>query len=306
MASQLRRSVYLLDNLEKAWRVIQENGRFSKSEDVRASLAEFSEDAPHKLRSLHARLKAGSFTFPKSRGIPIEKRDERGRKTGKFRPIVLASVEARVVQRAILNVLVDVPSLQPYVKTPFSFGGMRKETAQKNIRERDGGRRSENPSAVPAAIASVLEAVKLGGRYVALADIRAFFTRIRKSDVSAIVGSCVQDSEFMFLFDDAIHVELENMAELRERVDEFPIEDVGVAQGNSLSPLLGNIVLSNFDRITNSEDCRCIRYIDDFLIIGPSERAVNAKLRKAIGVLSDLRFPRDIHIAGLCATLGQG
>jgi RNA-directed DNA polymerase len=85
-----------------------------------------------------------------------------------------------------------------------------------------------------------------------------------------------------------MHVELLNLASLRQHASRFPTEDLGVAQGSALSPLLGNIMLADFDREMNTGDCRCIRYIDDFIIIGPTETAVKARLRRANKILADL------------------
>lgn len=81
----------------------------------------------------------------------------------------------------------------------------------------------------------------------------------------------MEDQEFLELFTKAIAVELANMAQLREHAKAFPIEDIGVAQGNSLSPLLGNLFLYDFDQEFNKRPAvRCIRYIDDFIILAPS------------------------------------
>ena len=77
------------------------------------------------------------------------------------------------------------------------------------------------------------------------------------------------------VFREAIDVELSNMAQLRDKAVDFPIENIGVAQGNSLSPLLGNIILADFDRVMNEGDCRCVRYIDDFIILAPSKKAAS-------------------------------
>lgn len=92
----------------------------------------------------------------------------------------------------------------------------------------------------------------------------------------------------MSLFEKAITTELANMAELRSRRDAFPIGEIGVAQGNSLSPLLGNICLSEFDALMNEGDCTCIRYIDDILILAPTKRAATARLKRAKQYLADL------------------
>jgi RNA-directed DNA polymerase len=83
-------------------------------------------------------------------------------------------------------------------------------------------------------------------------------------------------------------VELVNLEKLRQYASRFPTEDLGVAQGSALSPLLGNIILADFDKEMNDSDCRCIRYIDDFIIIGPTEVAVRARLRRAKRILAGL------------------
>ncbi len=284
MPSDLVKAVRRLSNLEHVWSVIQSNGRSSRSEKVRLELEIFAEDAPGKLRSLKGKLGQRSFKFMPAEGIPIPKVDAQGKSTGKFRPIVLAPVESRIVQRAILNVLSDVPDLQPYIKTPYSFGGIRGERGSRENRKE----RSESVAAVPAAIRAVLNEISGGARFVASADIRSFFTRISKDAVTRIVSEAVKDEEMTLLFREAIDVELSNMAQLREKAPDFPVEEIGVAQGNSLSPLLGNIILSEFDEIMNDGDCKCIRYIDDFIILAPSKKAAGARLRKAVEILSSL------------------
>ena len=102
------------------------------------------------------------------------------------------------------------------------------------------------------------------------------------------MAKAVGDDEFMSLFRQAIHVELSNLSQLRVYADRFPTEDIGIAQGSALSPLLGNIILADFDRLMNDGDCRCIRYIDDFIILGPSEFAVMARFRLAKRLLGAL------------------
>nr|USU33071.1 reverse transcriptase/maturase family protein [Methylobacterium sp. OTU13CASTA1] len=246
--------------------MIEDNGRFSKSETVRSEIENFRDRATLKLRSLSDKLRRGTFRFPPARAVPIPKGDKKDR--GNFRPIVLATVEARIVQRSILGVLTGIPELQPFFRNPNSFGGIRKAEGQEL-------------AAVPAAIQEVLAAIGKGAAYAACADINGFFTRIPKSTVTDIIGTVVRDAEFMSLFSDAVKVELSNMAEMRERAERFPIHDIGVAQGNSLSPLLGNVILHEFDTVMNEGDCRCIRYIDDFIVLGPTRKAVAARMRLA-------------------------
>jgi RNA-directed DNA polymerase len=106
---------------------------------------------------------------------------------------VLADVEPRIVQRAILDVLQSIDELQPYFCNPYSFGTIKRKI-------------DEPLAAVPAAIKAVLDAVGEGGRFVALADISGFFTRISKSRVTAIVRRAVDDANFITLLEQAMHV----------------------------------------------------------------------------------------------------
>ena len=82
---------------------------------------------------------------------------------------------------------------------------------------------------------------------------------------------------------------MENMSQLREHANAFPIEDIGVAQGNSLSPLLGNLFLYDFDSELNKKpDVRCIRYIDDFIVLAPTKNAPENAFAKAQHILAKL------------------
>lgn len=142
---------------------------------------------------------------------------------------------------------------------------------------------------MPAAVQAVLKTISDGQMFLVRSDISKFFTRIPKSKVTQIVESAVKDEEFMELFSRAIAVELDNMAQLREDAAAFPIEDIGVAQGNSLSPLLGNIFLYDFDKKMNElPGVRCIRYIDDFIILGVNRVATENAFGVAQEMLNEL------------------
>ena len=258
--------------MREAWLAIRRNSRTSKSEDTKKEVAAFEAKSATNLKRLNAELQKGTFVFPPAKGVKIPK-DKKNKSN--FRPLVVAKVEARIVQRAIHDVLVTVPAIEQFVRTPYSFGG---------IKQKD-----DEITAVPAAIQAVLEAIGNGAKFMVKSDISGFFTKIPKSAVIGIVSKAVNDSDFMALFSKAITVELENMAQLREAAKAFPIEDIGVAQGNSLSPLLGNIFLYDFDHKLNKDpDVRCIRYIDDFIILGPTQQVVENKYAKAVHLLKQM------------------
>ena len=165
--------------------------------------------------------------------------------------------------------LVALPPIQKFARTPYSFGGIKKGD-------------DEQMAAVPAAIHAVLSAIGNGAKFTIRSDISGFFTKIPKSMVTAKVAECVKDPAFLDLFSRAITVELDNIAQLREHAKEFSNRRHWRRQGNSLSPLLGNLLLYEFDAALNLKpDVRCIRYIDDFIILGPNRQVAENTFSKA-------------------------
>jgi len=273
MPSKLTLAVRKRKTIEAAWAAIRRNARTSKSLETKEEIAAFESELSTNLTRICRQLQKNNFVFKPARGIKIPKKDK-----ASFRPLVVAKVESRIVQRAIHDVLVSLPAIEYFVRTPYSFGGIRKKKGEE-----------DELAAVPAAIGAVLSGIGGGAKYIIRSDISQFFTRIQKSAVTRIVMDAVKDQEFIDLFTQAIAVELENMAQLREAANAFPIQDIGVAQGNSLSPLLGNLILYDFDSELNKQaDVKCIRYIDDFLILAPNKSVATNTYNKAKHILGQL------------------
>jgi RNA-directed DNA polymerase len=81
---------------------------------------------------------------------------------------------------------------------------------------------------------------------------------------------------------------LSNESTLGDNRKVFPINDQGVAQGSPLSPLFGNILLNDFDLRLNGRGISCIRFIDDFVILGKTERSVLQSFQSARILLQGL------------------
>jgi RNA-directed DNA polymerase len=188
---------------------------------------------------------------------------------------VVAPLEDRIVQRAILDVLQDaddLPSVRRVLSTPTSIGGIKGRGVEDAIRLFDEARRG-------------------GHLFVAGSDISSFFTKIKPSSVVEFLKHDIADTDFLSLVTRALSVELQNAERLPP--DErklFPTGDDGVAQGCPLSALAGNIVLETFDREMNDpkRGVICIRYIDDFIITGQNQRSVKKAMTSAAARLSDL------------------
>jgi RNA-directed DNA polymerase len=277
MSASLLEQVRGMGSLGRAWRVIHENGRSSQSRETRREIAEFARDAESQLTRIQRQLNRGAFRFAPAKGVAASKKGSKG-----IRPLVVAPIRSRIVQRSIHDVLLRVPAILRYAENPYSFGGVRKKEGS-------------GAAAVPGAIEVVLAAIGTGARYVIRSDISSFFTRIPKPVVTSIVAGATNEPDFVKLFEQAIAVELENLAALKGRGSEFPIYEIGVAQGNSLSPLLGNLLLHDFDREMNSRDCRCLRYIDDFIILAPDQKTAEREFTRAKTLLANLDMAVSPH-----------
>jgi len=258
-------------NLKKSWQVIKANGRRSSSPYVRDDNEKFGQLEDANIRSISARIQHGTYKFSSARGVAVEKPN----KPGSVRPIVIPRASDRVVQRCILDALISDQLIRTTAFQPTSFGGIPK-------------REHEKLAGVPAAVSAVLDALSHGLTHVVVADIHSFFSCIRKSDAISLIEKNSGDEKFNNLFRDAIKVDLENHERLWRHKDLFPYGDVGVGQGMCLSPFLGNLVLSQFDKDMNEGDCVCIRYVDDIIIIAPSGKAASARYKKAANLLAQL------------------
>ena len=136
--SKLLKQLRQMPVLGRAWRVIHENARTSQSIDTRREIEEFAENAESNLTRIQRQLNRNAFVFAPAHGIAVPKKDKKT-----IRPLVVAPVESRIVQRAILDVVLTVPSIQTYASSPFSFGGIKKGVDQEL-------------GAVPAAIQATL------------------------------------------------------------------------------------------------------------------------------------------------------
>jgi RNA-directed DNA polymerase len=238
--------------LQNAWRKVRENGLQSPSNDTREKIRCFDNEAFRKLRQMEDQLREKRFQFEPQIGV-AKKRPGK-----KPRPLVVAEVKNRVVQRAILDVLQRERGIQEILATPTSYGG---------IKERG----------VELAVRAVCKAIDLGGRYFLRSDIEGFFTKVPRSLVLDEIARHIDDSDFLELLRRATDTELANLDRLGKDADLFPLDETGVAQGSPLSPLMGNIFLKDFDREMNGRGITCFRYIDDFILLGPTP----SKVRKA-------------------------
>jgi hypothetical protein len=173
---------------------------------------------------------------------------------------------------------------------------MKTRTSVGGIRERG----------VPHGLALIDQAIREGHYWFVRSDIQNFFTRIPLSDVNSFVRRSVSDQQFSELFEAALFTHLTNQLELEERqlFLLFPDSETGVAQGSALSALAGNITLRHFDEQMNGREIVCVRYIDDFILLGKSEAKVRTAFASAQRLLGRMRM--DVYAPNDPKALKEG
>jgi len=201
---------------------------------------QYGQQLEENIRSLHERLKSGRYRHQPIRRVHIPKGP------GKTRPIGISTIEDKIVQRALTEVLEAIWE-QDFL--PCSFGFRPKRSAHDALRAVDH------------------MAFREGITWILEADIQAYFDSVDRHKLVEMLQNRIADKSFMRLVGKCLHVGVLDG-------EEFSRPDEGTAQGSIISPVLGNIYLHNvldvwFDKEVRPRlegHARLIRYADDFVI----------------------------------------
>lgn len=259
------KKVYRKPNIIKSWKHIQSNARTSSSKDTVDEVNQYEAKADTNINKLIKSLKNKNFIFDKAFGYEKEKRSKKD-----TRPIVVHSINNRIVQRSILDVLSNEKKFKSYINSPNSYGGIK-------------------GLGVQDALKAIINAINNGNTFYLRSDISDFFTKVDRQRVINKINEVIKDVEFISLVDHAMKTELKNMDQIKN-IGKFPLSEIGVAQGCCLSPLFGNILLNEFDISLNDGGIVCIRYIDDFVILGKTEKVVRKAFKACNKLLNELQL----------------
>lgn len=250
-------------SLNDAWLTIRSNGIRSPAKETRDAVDEFSQDSERNIQRLQKLLRHSDFQFSPQKGVLKRK------SSGSVRGIVMAPIRNRIVERALLNTLqAQVPFVQEIVSTSTSVGGVPDRS-------------------VPHGLAILDNAINNGAHYFVRSDISGFFDNIPRDRVLDLLKPHVDD-RFLNLLSKATEVTLSNELALGEQRKLFPMDYSGVAQGSPLSGLFGNILLHDFDKTFNDRGIICVRFVDDFVLLGKTQKACNKAFQNARLHLSQL------------------
>jgi RNA-directed DNA polymerase len=279
-------------NVFAAWRHVKRSALTSGNTEIKGQAAEFEHEHQKHLRRLTTQLREGRFKFDPVKGVLKDKKKRLSQ--GKDpRPIAIATLQNRVVQRAILQVLQPRVLLDP--KDPDSRSNTKIDDRLGKINDVNHSKYGVgglmNPyGGVRPAIRSIREAIDGGAKYFYQSDIRSFFTKIPTATVVDFVRRETQDDALSDLFAAALEVHLANPEELEGYTQLFPKGGIGVAQGSSLSAFAGNVLLYDMDHALNDIGVTAIRYIDDILMVSPKEADLEAAISCAEKTLTGFGF----------------
>ena len=202
--------------------------------------AAYRQDLEDNLHDLHTRLHAGRYRVKPSRRVHIPKAD------GRQRPLGIASLEDKIVQRAVvevLNAIYEVDFLG------FSYG----------FRPRRG------PHDALDALAVGIERKRVN--WVLDADIRDFFNQLDHSWLERFLEHRIADKRVLRLIRKWLSAGVIEDGQWSENVE-------GTPQGASVSPLLANVYLHYvFDLWAQwwrnrfaAGDVVIVRFADDFTV----------------------------------------
>jgi group II intron reverse transcriptase/maturase len=201
---------------------------------------EYQEDAMENIRQLHRRLKDGTYQAQPLRRVYIPKEN------GKQRPISIPSLEDKIVQKAMVEVLNAIYE-QDFLNCSYGF--------------RPGRGQHQALEAVGRVICT-----RPTGWILEL-DITAYFDSIVREQLMEMIEKRISDGSVLQLIRKWIQVGV---------IDEgrFLVSETGTGQGQTISPLLANIYLHHvldewFEEVVKPRlrsEAHEIRFADDAIL----------------------------------------
>jgi RNA-directed DNA polymerase len=200
----------------------------------------YGQDLEVKLQGLHERLHRGAYRAKPTRRAYIPKAD------GRLRPLGIAALEDKIVQRAVVEVLNAIYEAD---FLGFSYGF----------------RPGRSPHRALDALAAGIQRKKVG--WVLDADIRDFFTSLDRGWLERFLEHRIGDKRVLRLIQKWLSAGV-----IEEGT--WTACDEGAAQGASVSPLLANVYLHYvFDLWVQQwrnrharGDVIVVRFADDFIV----------------------------------------
>ena len=201
---------------------------------------DYEQNLKANLEDLHARVHRGAYRPQPSRRVYIPKAD------GQRRPLAIAAIEDKIVQRAVAKVLNGIYE-EDFLGFSYGFRPAR--------------------SAHHATDALVVAIERRKVNFIVDADIRSFFDTVEQDWLIRFVEHRIGDQRIIRLIRKWLRAGV-----LEDGI--VSVSEQGTAQGAVISPLLANIYLhyaldlwvERYRRREATGDMIIVRYADDFIV----------------------------------------
>ena len=247
--------------LKETWKQMNRRGASGVDGET---MQEFERDLDRRVRYLGERLRQGTYRAPPVRRVDIPK----GPGKEGTRPLGIPTVEDRLLQRAIARILEAVFEAD-FLDCSYGF------------------RPGRNPHGALRALRGIVVTKKVGHLFEA--DIRGYFNHIQHDWLLKMVAHRIGDPVILRLIGKWLNAGF-MAGGVVTRTEE------GSPQGGPLSPLLSNILLTDWDRELEKHGHAFCRYADDCNIYVRSE-AAGQRVMAAMKVFLEERLKLQVNAA---------
>jgi len=204
------------------------------------SIESYESNLDRNIMSLLEKLKTKTYKAQPVKRVYIPK------KNGKKRPLGIPTIEDRIVQQSLVNVL--QPKFEDLLFHSWSVGYRPNRGVQR-------------------ALQIILWNIEQGYNHIYDCDIKGFFDNIPHKKLIGVLKKYVSDRTVLSLIEQWLKVGHMEEGKLIH-------SDYGTPQGGVISPLLANVYLNELDWEWDLNGIRFVRYADDFLLFAKSKESI--------------------------------
>lgn len=220
------------------------------------SFAEFKRDFSANIAELSHAIISGTYAPEPIKKIEIEKEN-----SDEKRPIGLSSIKDKLLQRVLYK------ELNPYFDKVFSDKSYAYRPDKSTLK----------------AINRVTQYLNEKYHHIVKTDIENFFESIDHDILLQILAYHISDKRIIRLI--SLFVQMGGFKEFN-----YDPHDLGVHQGDILSPLLSNIYLDAMDQYLEKHNVAFVRYADDFVMLFKNENEAKDRLERLKKYLISLKL----------------
>lgn len=238
--------------LMNAWKKVKANRGSGGIDGV--TIKEYAKNEQENILKLLEKLKAKEYNPSPVRRVYIPKKD------GKKRPLGIPTLEDRIVQQALTDIL--MPKYEKLVFHNWSMG------------YRSG-------RGVESALQVIIKNIELGRNWIYDCDIKGFFDNIPHKKLMKVLNKVIADGTVLDL--------IWSWLKCGYMEDgKYYNTKAGQPQGGVISPLLANVYLNELDWELHKAKIYFVRYADDFLLFCETEEEVTRAGNIAKSVIESL------------------